>query len=225
MDASAKKLGRELLGGRDSLAVEAYRERLLSGLALPEGRGRKVLDLGCGDGLEALYFLRRGYNVEAHDLEPHPRWKELERRFKGRLRFQLSDAAKLGRLKAASYDLVFEKDMLHHVDKPVEVLRQMGRLLKKGGSAHVVECNRYNPIFYLHLTLWGGHQHFSRSRLKALLAEAGIASYTLRLREARVWPIESAWFQKAMDFCQKSIERSHLLDPWLCYHLVRWEKR
>jgi SAM-dependent methyltransferase len=32
--------------------------------------GGKILDAGCGSGRDALYFLRRGYKVEAFDLSP-----------------------------------------------------------------------------------------------------------------------------------------------------------
>ena len=217
-------LGRELIEGGDSLAVEAYRQRLLSAFGMAPGGGKKALDLGCGDGLEAIYLARLGYSVTALDIESHPRWKRVEKDWKGRIRFKKADASKLKALKG-SYDLVFEKDMLHHVDEPLKVLAEMKRLLKKGGTLHIAECNRYNPIFYVHLTLLGGHEHFSRGRLKSLLEEAGLGGYLLKLREARVFPIESAAFQKLMDWVQEGIERVRLLDPILCYHLVSWTKR
>jgi len=54
----AKAAGRELLGAGESLAVASFRRRLLGGLDIPEGRGRWALDVGCGDGLEAVELLR-----------------------------------------------------------------------------------------------------------------------------------------------------------------------
>jgi ubiquinone/menaquinone biosynthesis C-methylase UbiE len=215
--------GRDLIGDGGSLAVEAYRERLLSAFRIGPGRGKKALDLGCGDGLEAVYLARLGYSVLALDLQAHPRWKALEKEWKGRIRFKVADAAKLKSLKPG-FDLAFEKDMLHHVDEPPAVLAEMKRLLKKGGKLYIAECNRYNPIFYVHLTLLGGHQHFSRGRLKALLGAAGMPGYRLALREARVFPFESAAFQKLMDRLQDLIERLRVLDPILCYNLVSWSK-
>jgi SAM-dependent methyltransferase len=215
--------GRDLLSAKDSLAVEAYRERLLSAFEVGPGGGKKALDLGCGDGLEAVYLARLGWVVEAVDLEAHPRWKAIEKKWKGRIRFRLADVAELRKFKAG-YDLVFEKDMLHHVPQPALVLREMKRLVKKGGRVLVAECNRYNPVFYLHLTLLGGHEHFSRGRLRRLLEEAGLKGYLLRLREARVWPLEMPWFQGLMNAAQELAERVRVLDPWLCYHLVSWEK-
>ena len=218
-------LGRELIGsgGAQSMAVEYYRQRLLGRLGIGEGRGKKALDLGCGDGLEAVYLARKGYTVYAYDIETHPRWPELAKRSKGRIKFGLADATRLDKIKG-SYDLVFQKDMLHHVAEPLAVLTAMKRLTKKGGRLLVVECNRLNPVFYLHLTLLGDHQHFTRARLSALMDKAGLKGWKLALCEARVWPWENKAFQDLMDWLQDIAEKMPFLGPFLCYHLATWER-
>lgn len=222
--AAAAATGRELLGSGDSLAVERFRARLMGRLGVPRApRGGRVLDIGCGDGLEAQWFARAGWKVEAYDIAPHPRWHEIERAWKGKIRFKLGDAKTLGRLRGG-FDRVFQKDVLHHVPQPLELLQTMRRLVKPGGVLDVVECNRANPIFYLHLTLWGGHQHFSRNQLRRLLEQAGLQGYRLSLLEARVWPWQHAGFQDLMDKIQDLIERAPGLGPLLCYHLVRWTR-
>lgn len=221
-DDHSKSLGRELIGSGDSLAVERFRQRLLGGLEIAQGHGRLALDLGCGDGLEAVYLARLGWKVEALDLESHPKWVKLERLFKGQLHFRKADVAALGALRRR-YDLIFEKDMLHHVPDPAAVLEAVRLLLKPGGRLWVVECNRYNPIFYTHLTLLGGHQHFSHARLGELMDGAGLEGWRLQLKEARVWPWESLKFQNLMNRVQDFIERLPFLRPFLCYHLASWD--
>ena len=42
-------------------------------------------------------------------------------------------------------------------------------MLKPGGAALIVEANRYNPIFFPHMTLALGHEHFTRARLRTLV--------------------------------------------------------
>ena len=49
-------------------------------------------------------------------------------------------------------------------------LAEYRRVLKPGGSALIVEANRYNPIFYPHMTLALGHEHFTRRRFRALVS-------------------------------------------------------
>lgn len=177
--------GRDLLGSGFEYPVERFRSRLLKKLNLPIPKnGATALELGCGDGLVSSWLAEQGWKVTSLDAEAHPNWKPLARRHKGRLNFQMGDAAKLGKLKG-KYDLVFEKDMLHHVPDPVAVLRQMNAKGKKGGTLLVLEANRYNPVFYLHLTLMGDHQHFTPGQLMGHFKSAGIKAPELKRIEAR----------------------------------------
>ena len=215
--------GRDLLGDGMSLPVRRYRDRLLGRMGLEPGRGRRALDLGCGDGMEALGLVERGWKVDAFDLEAHPRWKEVAKAARGRIRFATADAAKLDKLRGR-YDLVFQKDMLHHVPDPAAVLRQMRRLTAPGGSLIVLECNRWNPVFYLHLTLMKGHQHFALRRLRALLDGAGLQDASLRRIEARVWPLGG---DRLQDLAERLEDLAEALPPWrpfICYHAMQWRR-
>jgi SAM-dependent methyltransferase len=155
------------------------------------------------------------------DAEAHPNWKSLEARHKGRLKFSTGDAAKLAKIRGA-YDLVFEKDMLHHVPDPTAVLAQMKSKLKPGGLLVAVEANRFNPVFYVHLTLMGNHQHFTPGQLRRHFEAAGMLSPVQRVIEARVWPLSAAPFQDLMDSLQDLAEEITFLKPWLCYNAFGW---
>ena len=215
--------GRDHLGDGHSLAVARFRRRLLGGLALEPGKGRWALDVGCGDGLEAVELVERGWKVRAVDLQPHPAWPALLKRHRGRLRFELADDAALARWKG-SFSLVFQKDVLHHVPDPAKLMATLKRLTAPGGNLWVLECNRRNPVSYLHLTLMGGHQHFTRARLEALARGAGLAPWRLWRREARVWPVESGWFQDLVDRLQDGMEGLPFWRPFAVYHLLNWRK-
>jgi SAM-dependent methyltransferase len=213
--------GRDHLGSGHSLAVARFRRRLLGGLDLEPGRGRWALDVGCGDGLEALELIGRGWKVRAVDLQPHPAWPALARQHRGSLRFELADDAALARWKGR-FPLVFQKDVLHHVPDPAALLATLKRLTAPGGDLWLLECNRRNPVSYLHLTLLGGHQHFTRRRLEALARGAGLAPWQLWQREARVWPVESAGFQDLVDRLQDAMEAMPFWRPFSVYHLLHW---
>src|SRR6185503_2937595 len=104
-------LGRDMIGG-ESLAVSRFRDRLLGRIGLEKkAKGRRALDLGCGDRLEAGYLAGLGYQVDAYDIEAHPKWAGLSRAWRGRIRFARADAADLRSLKGG-YDLILQKDML-----------------------------------------------------------------------------------------------------------------
>ncbi len=213
--------GRDMLGPSGTLAVERFRERLLGGARIPEGRGRRALDFGCGDGFGAVALLRRGWRVDAYDIEPHPFWPVLRKRFGERLRLKVLPANALARLGGA-YGLVLEKDVLHHVPDPVDTLRALKALTAPGGEMWVIECNRLNPVSYLHLTLLRGHQHFTARRLRDLAAEAGLLGAYLTPREARVYPVESITFQDAADRIQDALESMPGWGRFAVYHVLRW---
>lgn len=206
-------------------ARQAYRDRLWSKLPKKflDGRGKRALDLGCGEGHEALQLSLGGYLVDAVDIKPSPSWKTHTQVAHGRINFRVGKAEALGS-QASYYDLVYEKDMLHHAADPLAALKEMGRVAKQGGCVVLIEANRLNPVFYLHMTLLRRHQHFSRWRLKNLLQSAGIRPGRFFGVEARVWPFDSLWAQRWVNRLQDLMERIPPLRLFLCYHVVLWTK-
>jgi SAM-dependent methyltransferase len=211
--------------GYGELAAEAYRQRALGRLIknLPKGPGRRVLDLGCGSGHEAACLAGLGWKVDAMDLQHHTSWKDLAGRHKGRLKFSVGNAESLPEVKGG-YDLVLQKDMLHHAQLPENAMKEMVRLCKPGGRVLVMEANRWNPLFYIKLTLLEGHEHFSKRRLLALLDGAGMGSARLEYLEARVWPVNRHSWQRRMEWMQDRLEVFSLYRPFVCYHLAVWDK-
>jgi ubiquinone/menaquinone biosynthesis C-methylase UbiE len=161
------------------LYQQAVFERLGLTLAGPE----RVLDLGCGDGADADWFARRAASTVGIDLSEHPRWATLSR---PGLSFQTADAQELP-FPTAAFDVVFTKDVLHHAQDPSRVLDEAGRVCKPGGRIYIVEGNRFNPVFYLHMTLMLGHQHFRRPVFRALVRRRFPQAHFLQF-EAHVYP-------------------------------------
>ena len=140
-----------------------YRLRCLDKLG-HEFRGEEsVLDAGCGDGGVARLLRDRVREVLAIDVEPSEAWHD-----EPGLSFRVADAQSLP-FDDALFDLVHSKDSLHHMEAPEQAVAEYRRVVKPTGTVLIVEANRYNPIFYPHMTLALGHEHFSRRHFRALV--------------------------------------------------------
>jgi ubiquinone/menaquinone biosynthesis C-methylase UbiE len=146
----------------------------------------RVLDLGCGNGVDAEWFAERASETVGIDLAANERWSQIDR--KG-LSFGVGDAQGL-EFPDRSFDLVFLKDVLHHAQSPERVLREAHRVCKPGAAVYVVEGNRFNPLLYVHMTLMLGHQHFRRPVFQSLVRRVFPDARFVHF-EAHVYPFDS----------------------------------
>ena len=85
-------------------------------------------------------------------------------------------------------------------------------------SALIVEANRYNPIFYPHMTLALGHEHFTRSRFRALV--------TAVFPTARFGAFEAHYVPRLdrvprlQHFVEEGLERFPPVRPLLSYNFA-----
>jgi SAM-dependent methyltransferase len=103
---------------------------------LGSGRGKRALDLGCGEGRHTILLGRRGYDVVGLDLEPLAlrKAKAIAARAGVRARFVAGNALDL-RFPDARFDLVLDYGCFHHVvtrDWP-RYRREVARVLRPGG--------------------------------------------------------------------------------------------
>ena len=123
----------------------------------------RLLDAGCGDGRVARLLRERVREVVAVDVERFADWSD-----EPGLTFSVANAEQLP-FGDASFDAVHSKDSLHHMDEPERALEEYRRVLRPGGTVLIVEANRYNPLFYPHMTVALGHEHFTRRRFRELV--------------------------------------------------------
>lgn len=166
--------------------VAAYRRHVFEELDLHVQVTDRVLDLGCGDGGDAALLADRAREVTGVDLVLNPNWTSLAR---PGLQFLQGDGEALT-FPDGAFDLVFLKDVLHHSPQPHKLLREARRLCAAGGRVCVVEANRYNPIFYVHMTLMLGHQHLRRPVFERLIRDVFPHARWYRF-EAHVYPLEA----------------------------------
>lgn len=144
--------------------------------------GQRVLEIGCGTGNLLLLAKRRCPDADVVGLDPDP----AALRRAGRKAARAGLAVRLDRGFAAQLpyedgclDRVLSSFMLHHVE-PAElplVLREVARVLRPGGSFHVVDITGGHARHGLAGLLARRSRHFadgSPTRLPALLTAAGL---------------------------------------------------
>jgi SAM-dependent methyltransferase len=150
--------------------------------------GRKILDVGCGDGDLILALAQAGAHVTGIDADP----RILEA---ARLRFEAAGAeVRLARADAevlpfenASFDVATAVTVLCFAQEPDRAISEMARVLKPGGLLVIGELSRYSLwAFWRRLRGWLGHPtwrsaHFrSAAELRELATGAGLAFQTTK---------------------------------------------
>lgn len=195
--------------------VNDYQNTILSKTRLVLKRHDTLLDLGCGRGDNCKYFARSVGSVTGLDITPHPEWKKNSL---PNLKFVRGRGEKLP-FKDRSFDVVFTKDTLHHVEDIEQVLKEMKRVTKKRGLIYIVESNRYNPVFYIHMTRMLGHQHFTRGKfMDIVLSQFNLVRF--RWAESRVYPIPSASLHRLIHFAETILESVPVVNSFTTYNIA-----
>ena len=147
--------------------------------AASAGRPYRLFEAGCGEGLVASAVLRvaetRALAVAYTGTDVSAAGIELARRaVPGR--FVPGDALEVvSDMDAGSQDLLWAKNLLHHLPDPAEFLRQAMRVVGPDGRVVIVEPRMWCPMHWIHLVffrrerfLWSGYR-----RNSAAFADAG----------------------------------------------------
>lgn len=179
--------------------VLRFKERVFKNV-VPYLTGDTLFDSGCGHGEDDVLLSKYFKKIQACDIAEDPLWKE---RSNPNISFSVCSAEKLD-FPDNSYDTVIEQNMLHHVSNPEKALSEMIRVSKK--RVIVLECNRYNPLLYINMTLIQNHQHFTQKRFKQILDSCG-AAYEIKHFSARCLPLTNKTIidisEKIMDLAEK----------------------
>ena len=193
--------------------MSEWHESLLDRIELRLHGFESVLDIGCGDGLDVALFASEAALAVGVDL-----------------RIQPSDvpAKKAHLVKAhASYlpfrdgifDVVFEKDALHHMGDVAGTLRESLRVKKKDGRFVAFEANRYNPAMYLRMTLLLGHEHMARPAFENIIASC-FPSAKIECIECRAYPLQRGTLLRAVRLVERLIARIPLIRLYLSYNVA-----
>jgi ubiquinone/menaquinone biosynthesis C-methylase UbiE len=132
----------------DRLSSRLARQRWVETvLGMTEMKGRKLLDLGCGDG----YFTRYYYDTQdpasvvAIDPSANAIKSAIAKREGRQIEFSVGDGHSLP-FEDKYFDLVLLQAVLHHDNDPADVVREACRLAHE---VVILEPNGYNPALKL----------------------------------------------------------------------------
>jgi 2-polyprenyl-3-methyl-5-hydroxy-6-metoxy-1,4-benzoquinol methylase len=119
--------------------------------------GARLLEVGCGMGTDLLQFARGGAKVTGIDLTP--RSIAISRRhfevYGQRGEFAISDCEKLP-FTSESFDVVYSNGVLHHTPDTAGAVRELHRVLRRGGQARVMLYHRGSVAYWLQIILRHG---------------------------------------------------------------------
>ncbi len=160
--------------------TEDLEQRLLFRLA-GELHGRKVLDVGCGDGTLTLAFARRGAaSVVGCDIDPRMISRAIRRATQGEQAVHYT-VANLVHLPFAdqSFDLITAITVLAFVPDTGRAVREMARVLKPGGRLIIGDLGKWSfwaarrrVRGWLGSKMWRGATFRTATQLRQLVQSA-----------------------------------------------------
>ena len=169
---------------------------------LPMTSGARVLDVGCGTG-ELMRRLRAKHpHAVLAGLDPVAEMLAVARdKLSGNedLRTGYADALPWG---AGAFDVVVSCNMFHYISHPVQALREMGRVLRPGGSLVLTDwCDDYLACrvcnLYLRLTNRAFYKTYRQAECRELLHAAGYRDVTIeRYKISWLWGLMTAVVKK-----------------------------
>ncbi|MDO8656874.1 MAG: class I SAM-dependent methyltransferase [Nanoarchaeota archaeon] len=112
--------------------------------------GKTIIEVGGGDGKQAIYFATQGAAVTIVDIstESLKRTQHLAQQQGVKLVTILMNAEQL-EFPAESFDFVYINSLFMHVNQQ-KVLQECSRILKKGGKLVIVEPLQYAPFMQVY---------------------------------------------------------------------------
>jgi ubiquinone/menaquinone biosynthesis C-methylase UbiE len=165
----------------------------------------KILELGCGEGNDSVYFAALGHEVTATDFSDVAISQNKERYSNKNLHFEEQDMSQSFSFSDESFDAVYARLSLHYfTDNVTQVLfREISRVLKPNGTLYFMCKAVGDPIYGKGqqiepdmFELDGHVRHFfSEEYVAQLLNHAGLTSESVITGEEVIYDRQSAFIK------------------------------
>jgi ubiquinone/menaquinone biosynthesis C-methylase UbiE len=115
------------------------------------GRKGKLLEVGCGIGVDSIQLAKCGFDVTAVDLTANALQvaKEFAALRNVSIDFQLGNAEGLD-FPDATFDAVYSFGVLHHTPDIDKAVAEVRRVLRPNGTAYIMLYHRYSLVNVVH---------------------------------------------------------------------------
>ena len=167
-------------GDWDTMRLAYYDERVIEKMAEVSGIGEasEVADVGTGTGFVAAGIAPRVERVVG--IDNSPAMLEVARKNVRALGASNVDLvvgeASLLPLEDGAVDAAFANMVLHHAEDPEQMLREMGRIVRPGGTVAITDevAHPYAWMREEHADVWLG---FERGQAERYFAAAGLGDF------------------------------------------------
>jgi len=155
-------------------------EYLLETFEFDRFQGKRILEIGCGGGIDTIEFARGGAIVTATDLTEQAirQTRALANSLNFDVETRVADVCSLP-FNDESFDHVCAIGVLHHVPEIKDAVREIHRVLKRGGTTYVLLYHRHSLLYYYSIIflrgiLQGDFKHFTEEALLSKYSEGQI---------------------------------------------------
>jgi len=133
----------------DSKPANYYQNLRLEMLPFIPKKAKKILELGCGEGMFGSY-LRDNLGAEVWGIEIEPKFATKAQKNLDKVYIGDAETIIMG-LPAKSFDVIVANDVLEHMVDPYSVLKEAKRILKKDGVvvSSIPNMRNFHVIYHL----------------------------------------------------------------------------
>jgi len=156
-------------------------------------QGKKILEIGCGIGVDTINFARKGAKVTAVDISEKSLDLAKQRAkvygFEDKINFYCANAEELSKIVPVEpYDLIYSLGVIHHTPHPERVIAEIRNYVRSGSVIKIMLYHRYSwKVFWILLTQGKG-AFWKINELIASYSEAQTGcpvTYTYSIKDVR----------------------------------------
>ena len=187
-----------------------------------------ILELGCGEGNDSIYFAKLGHTIVATDFSDVAIKQNKKRWIDPNLTFRVQDISHPLQFDDASFDVVYARLSLHYFTDKItrEAFKEISRVLKPGGTLYFMCKSTADHIYgqgdKIEADMYelNGHvrHFFSKEYVSSLLDATSLKMKQLEMGEEQIYDRQSGFIKVTAMKPLGDSEISNRLDEGPFYH-------